>query len=260
MSTLLRYSLEIARPVMPILRRALGIRVRQHSRFRVEVEDGHGLEIGGPSGIFRDAGALPLYRYVGALDNCVFAEQTIWDNRGEGATFSFHPRKPNGINFIKDATDLSGIATGTYDFLLSSHALEHIANPIRALKEWMRVAKPGAAFIVVLPNYRRTFDHRRQPTSIAHMVADYASGVTEADTTHLPEVLALHDFKRNPDCKNQAEFRERATNNLAYRAIHHHVFDEHNSAGLLEAAGLSVSAVGTVRPNHIVLLAKRYEP
>ena len=27
----------------------------------------------------------------------------------------------------------------TYDVLLSSHTLEHIANPLRALSEWKRI-------------------------------------------------------------------------------------------------------------------------
>lgn len=233
----------------------IGLRVSFHQECRAKVENKCGLEIGGPSGIFRDAGALPLYRYVAALDNCVFAGQTIWDERPEGMTFSYHPRKPLGRNFIKDATDLSGIGNSTYDFILSSHALEHIANPIRALKEWIRVVKPGRALIIVLPNYRYTFDWRRPLTPISHMMHDYDAGITEADETHLQENLELRDFSRDPNCSGPAEFKRWALSNARYRALHHHVFDENNSRELLEASGLRVSAIETVRPNHIVLFA-----
>lgn len=240
---------------MPLIRLVTGIRVPHHSRFRVEVEEGHGLEIGGPSGIFRDAGALPLYRYVGLLDNCVFAAETIWAKGS--ATFSYHPQKPSGLNSIKDGTDLSGIPDETYDFILSSHALEHIANPIRALKEWIRVVKVGRALIIVLPNYRLTFDRRRAPTPIGHMLDDYVTQVTEADDTHLLENLQLRDYSRDPNCDGPEEFRRMASENLKYRALHHHVFNEQNSRELLETAGLQVLTVEAVRPNHIVLLARR---
>src|SRR5260221_9635771 len=137
-----------------IIRRATRRCVKSSSLFRAEVESKYGLEIGGPSGSFRDTGILPLYRYAAGLDNCVFAAETLWEGRrSEGQTFSYHPAKPNDFNFIREATDLRGIADHRYDFVLSSHNLEHIANPIRALKEWMRVVKAGGAIIAVLPDY-----------------------------------------------------------------------------------------------------------
>ena len=240
-----------------IIRRVTGMRVKSRTLFRAEVEDKYGLEIGGPSGSFRDTGILPLYRYAAGLDNCVFATETLWEGRrSEGQTFSYHPAKPNGCNFIREATELHGIANHKYDFILSSHNLEHIANPIRALKEWMRVVKAGGAIIAVLPDYRDTFDHRRQPTTVRHMLEDYNSETKENDLTHLQEILGLHDLSRDPNAGALDQFHQRSLRNFENRALHHHVFDECNSRVLFETVGLSVEIVELVKPHHIATLCR----
>ena len=43
----------------------------------------------------------------------------------------------------QDATDLPNFSNDEFDFIISSHTLEHLANPIKALKEWERVIKKG---------------------------------------------------------------------------------------------------------------------
>jgi SAM-dependent methyltransferase len=241
---------------LQIIRRVTGMCVKSQGLFRLEVESKVGLEIGGPSGAFRDSGVLPLYRYTAGLDNCVFAVETLWEGRQpEGQTFSYHPRKSNGFNFVRDATDLRGIADHAYDYLLSSHNLEHIANPVRALKEWMRVVKPGGAIIVILPDYRHTFDHRRQPTAVRHMMEDYESGTSESDLTHLQEILELHDRSRDREAGTLDHFHQRSLRNFENRTLHHHVFDEHNSRALFEMIRLSVETVELVKPWHIAILS-----
>lgn len=242
---------------MQVARRVLGRRVTSQKQFRALIESKYGLEIGGPSSVFRDDGALPLYRYLSGLDNCVYAPETIWEGkRAEGLTFSYHPWKPNGFNFIREATDLQGIADRKYDFVLSSHCLEHTSNPTKALKEWSRVVKPGGPVIVLLPDYRRTFDHRRSPTPIEHMLRDYEFGRDERDSTHLGEILELHDLSRDPLAGSVDQFRQRSLRNFENRCLHHHVFDEHNSRQLLEAAGLTVEILELAKPFHIAILAR----
>jgi SAM-dependent methyltransferase len=244
-------------PMVQIIRRVLHRRVSSVRRFQTEVENKSGLEIGGPSSIFGAAGELPIYRFIAALDNCVFSNETIWEGRrAEGRTFAYHPGKKNGFNFIREATDLRDIADRKYAFILSSHSLEHTSNPVKALKEWMRVVKRQGTFIVVLPDYRRTFDHRRRPTSVPHMMEDYEKGTDERDLTHLPEILELHDLSLDPAAGTKDNFHQRSLRNFENRCLHHHVFDERNSRQLLEAVGLTVAVQELIRPNHIVMLAR----
>jgi len=240
-----------------VARRVLGRYVATQKGFRAQVQNKIGLEIGGPSAAFRDTGELPLYRYLAGLDNCVFSFETIWEGRrAEGHTFSYHPQKASGFNFIREATDLHGIGNHQYDFVLSSHNLEHISNPVRALKEWIRVVKSGGVIIVLLPDYRRTFDHQRKPTSIDHMLKDYELGRDERDLTHLEEILELHDLSRDPAAGSKDQFRQRSLNNFENRCLHHHVFDERNSRQLLEAVGLTVAILELAKPHHIAILAR----
>lgn len=243
--------------MVQVARRALNMYVVSRRRFRATVENKHGLEIGGPSSIFSDRGELPLYRYVAGLDNCVFSVETIWEGRrDEGRTYSYHPRKPQGFNFVREATDLRGITDHSYDFVLSSHNLEHISNPVKALKQWIRVVKPSGAIIVILPYYRKTFDHRRQPTPLQHMVEDFRLEKDESDLSHLPEILELHDLSMDPAAGTAANFRERSLRNLENRCLHHHVFDEQNTRDLFAAVGLGIEILELAKPHHIAVLSR----
>jgi SAM-dependent methyltransferase len=221
--------------------------------FRQQVIGRKGLEIGGPSPLFRTF--LPIYECIASLDNCVFSNNTIWE--GEvSETFAYHPSRPHGRNYITDGSDLSQFPNAAYDFVLSCHNLEHIANPIKALKEWIRVTKPGGVIILVLPDRHRTFDHRRPPTPVGHMLDDYARNVTEDDATHLAEILAKHDLRKDPAAGTWENFRQRSMNNLQLRCLHHHVFDTSNIQQLLETLGLTVKVVEAALPFHIAALAQ----
>lgn len=149
---------------------------------------------------------------------------------------------------------LGQIRDSSYDFILSSHSLEHTANPVKALKEWIRVMRPGGALILILPNYKKIVDRRRTPTTVEHMFDDFAQDSDETDLTHLEEVLRYH---RGADEEENRLREELHWDNFKHRIMHHHVFDEHNSRTLLEKCGLAVPIVERVWPHHIVILAQR---
>lgn len=51
-----------------------------------------------------------------------------------------------------DAMNLPGIVGEGYDFIFSSHCLEHLKNPIAALKHWKENIKPGGLLFLYLPH------------------------------------------------------------------------------------------------------------
>jgi SAM-dependent methyltransferase len=51
-----------------------------------------------------------------------------------------------------DAQMMSGVADGTFDFVHSSHCLEHLHDPAEGLRNWLRVVKPGGHVIVTVPD------------------------------------------------------------------------------------------------------------
>ena len=216
-----------------------------------------GLEIGGPSAIFRRGNVLPLYSAVAALDCSNFAAETLW--RTGTATeqgFQFAANKPTGKQFIREATDLFGIGDGAYDFVLASHVLEHVANPFKALAEIARVTTRGGALILVLPHRQGTFDHKRPVTHLSHLIEDLEKGTAEDDATHLDEWLRLVDLERAPEAKPFEAFRQRSLRNLENRGMHHHVFDTALSIAMIDRAGLQIVSVDHAQPCHILILAK----
>jgi SAM-dependent methyltransferase len=244
--------------VRALARRIVTPRARAFRPAVAAVRTGAGLEIGGPSPIFARGGLLPLYPQAARLDNLNFASRTIWEGAiAGGDSFVYDRRRAPGTQHIGEGSDLSAIGDARYDFVLSSHMLEHTANPLKALVEWKRVLRLGGTLVLVLPHGSDTFDHRRPVTTLAHLRDDLARGTGEDDLTHVAEILALHDVVRDPGVGDETTFRARAACNHELRSLHHHVFDEELARAAVTEAGFAVASVERVRPYHIVLLATK---
>ncbi|MBJ2151021.1 class I SAM-dependent methyltransferase [Paracoccus sp. IB05] len=50
-----------------------------------------------------------------------------------------------------DAQFMAGVADDSFDFVFSSHCLEHLNDPLEGLQNWVRVTKPGGYVIFALP-------------------------------------------------------------------------------------------------------------
>jgi SAM-dependent methyltransferase len=241
-----------------VARRIRTPRARSFAACRELARGAIGLEIGGPSPIFAWGGLLPLYPVAGRIDNCNFARSTIWEGDiREGQPFDFHPGKTPGRQFIAEGADLYMVPSGDYSLVLSSHMLEHTANPLRALAEWHRVLEPGGALVLVVPHRDGTFDHRRPLTTMQHLEEDFARHTGEDDLTHLPEVLELHDVSRDPGVRDAEAFRDRARRNPEVRSLHQHVFDTRLVVQALHRSGFDVEAIEPLLPYHIVVLARK---
>lgn len=51
-----------------------------------------------------------------------------------------------------DAQFLSDVRDEQYDFVHSSHCLEHLLDPRQGLKNWFRVVKPGGYLVILVPD------------------------------------------------------------------------------------------------------------
>jgi SAM-dependent methyltransferase len=206
-------------------------------------------EPGGPSALFGRRGLVPVYPRLASLDILDYSEKTLWSGNADG---EIEPRQ----TLIGEARHLDGIADDSYDAMLASHVLEHLADPLGALAEWRRVVRPSGNILIVMPHRDGTFDHRRPVTSVEHMRADAESKTKEDDLTHLEEILELHDLDRDPGAPNRGIFEQRCRNNSTVRGMHHHVFDSRTVFELCEAAGLTVTALQPKMPFNIVCLCE----
>lgn len=85
---------------------------------------GKGIDIG--------AGPDPLSRYKQKFP--LVTDIDVWD-------------VPNG-----DAQFMNGVPDNTYDFIHSSHCLEHLNDPYQAYENWLRICKPDGHLIVTIPD------------------------------------------------------------------------------------------------------------
>ena len=51
-----------------------------------------------------------------------------------------------------DAQKLANVDDASFDFLFSSHCLEHLHDPAEALANWIRVVRPGGHLVVAVPD------------------------------------------------------------------------------------------------------------
>ncbi|MCH5717220.1 methyltransferase domain-containing protein [Niabella hibiscisoli] len=168
-----------------------------------------GIEIGGPSAFFRQKSYYPIYLYAGRIDGVNFNASTVWEGEIEaGETYRYLEGYPKGKQYISEASELNDIANNQYDFLLSCHSLEHIANPAKALKRWYEVLKPGGKLVVIVPNKEATFDINRPYTTFQHLVDDYHNQVGETDSTHFEEVINLHSIEKDPGIEGKEELKK----------------------------------------------------
>jgi SAM-dependent methyltransferase len=210
------------------------------------------LEIGGPSAIFTGDGDFPLYDVLKQLDIIDFSSETLWRPQQRGIA--------GGKVIIDEGTTLDTVGDGVYDVVLSSHMLEHTANPIKALKTWHRVCHADGRLVLVLPHRDATFDHLRPLTPVAHMVEDYERDMSEDDTTHFAEVLSCHDHERDPGMISAQDVQKRVESNLELRSLHQHVFAFPNALDLVRESGWFVNSVMTVPAFHIFIVASKSDP
>jgi SAM-dependent methyltransferase len=125
----------------------------------------------------------------------------------------------------------------SFEFVISEHVLEHIANPIKSLKEWIRVINSGGKLMICLPHKERTNDRYREITPLQHLIDDYNNDVPYNDPTH------FEDWKTNVVDRGlmPEHYKHMAKEELLGTAsIHHHVWTEKEIVELFEHLGLNI--------------------
>lgn len=135
-------------------------------------------------------------------------------------------------DIIGDGSTLETIASQSYDFLLSSHQLEHTESPLNCLENQLRVVKSGGILFYAIPNKDHTFDQPRKVTSFYHLSDDYQADKESKEwkerlVEHVDEYLFSVD--KITDNQKRAELaRLRVSQGLD---VHYHCWD---SDGIFE--------------------------
>jgi ubiquinone/menaquinone biosynthesis C-methylase UbiE len=119
-----------------------------------------GLEIGGGSG--------PCDYELDVI-NVNHPECSVWD--AEQLKYSPVVRK---VDIVADATEIP-VPDTSYDFVFSSHVLEHLPNPIKAIKEQYRISKKYVCMVVP---QRDAVDGHREITTLEETIDRYNNNNT----------------------------------------------------------------------------------
>jgi SAM-dependent methyltransferase len=136
-------------------------------------------------------------------------------------------------------------ADSSLDYVATSHVLEHVANPLAALREWYRALRHGGVVYLVVPDRRKTFDHPRALTSVEHMRDDFLRGTTQVDGTHIDDfAFGVEWALFSPHCPPAEAPAAREALAAGYRHaiahgqeinIHFHTFEPTTGVALIEA-------------------------
>lgn len=177
-----------------------------------------GVEIGGPS---FGTGNI-IYTNSSSMDNIIFSNNTIWSSHTSDVYVV--GSKQDGKVILNDAVNIIDVKNNEYDFVFASHSLEHIANPLKAIYEWLRITKNGGHIILILPEKTCCFDHNRNISLFSTLLLQYERNIGENDLSTLPEILKYHDLNMDPAAGNFEQFTKRSLDNFNNRCLHHYVY------------------------------------
>jgi len=109
----------------------------------------------------------------------------------------FSCTKSYRVDYVADAHALPKIEDSSLDYVCASHVLEHLADPIKAIIEWFRILKPGGVVWLRIPDKRKTFDRKRERTTLAHLIDDFSRRVPTDDPTHVDDCNKNSDPPRS---------------------------------------------------------------
>lgn len=131
------------------------------------------------------------------------------------------------VDIVDDGERLTKVADASQDFVASNHFLEHCEDPIGALRNMLRVLRPGGVVYLSVPDRRLIFDRDRPATTVAHVVRDHEQGPEVSRRQHYEEVvrvamkvqgeaavatkvaeLQAQDFRIHFHCWSQTDFLE----------------------------------------------------
>lgn len=134
----------------------------------------------------------------------------------------------------------NGIKDNCYDFIYSSHVLEHHPNFLAALKEQIRIIKVGGAVYIKLPNKFHTYDRYRDTTPASRIIERYENN--EHDYCIDDALDILNNTYEHPNYTNRT--LEEAKRLIKENDGTHHFFtyDTTNLLTLMEYAQYNFNA------------------
>lgn len=158
------------------------------------------------------------------------------------------------VDVVDDATELAKFGDASLDFVIANHVLEHLEDPVRALRHWVRVLRSGGVLFISLPDPRHSFDSGRQRTTVEHVLRDYDEGPLVSHREHLTEYARVVDGVAD----ERVDARVEELDSGAW-SVHFHVWELETFLEMLLALRLPlrIETAQAVAPEFTVVLRKQ---
>ena len=128
------------------------------------------------------------------------------------------------VDVVADGADLP-FEDESYDYVISSHVIEHFFDPIAAIKEWFRIIKPGGYIYIIAPRQFALPSETRECTLYTELVDRHSGKMKKKDVNmrkpinehghwsvwNLKEFMDLCDYMKWVVVKNE-EFDDKVGN------------------------------------------------
>lgn len=221
--------------------------VRRHAASRYL--RGRGIEIGALHCPLRLPAAARA-RYVDCMDETALRER--------------HPELRDcalvHVDAVDDGERLATFHDASQDFVIANHFLEHCENPILALENMVRVARPDAIVFLTVPDKRFTVDKDRPTTPYSHLEADYRNGPEASREAHFLDWVRHGEHISDPEA---AQARVRELMGMQW-SLHYHVWTQREMVELLGAQqnrlGFDIELLTRAGIEVLIVLRKRAMP
>lgn len=138
-------------------------------------------------------------------------------------------------NVVADGAALP-LRSGSHDYVLSAHCLEHQHDTLAALREWVRILRPGGHLVLILPHVDRTFDRGRPVADLEHHQAEEGLPLDPASPPHWDDferwsLSVDHEWMSDPAARDGAGWDRRW---LVERGlVHYHAWTQAEMAGIV---------------------------
>ena len=144
---------------------------------------GDGLEIG----VFEHPAKLPSSCTVKYFDR-------FQPNEAKEIFPEISHKKLPKVDIIGDLDEkgIAQIPNESFEFVIMNHVLEHLFDPIQAIKESLRILKPGGSLVMSVPDKRFTFDFERKLTKWELLLKRYQKELKKPKLENYEEIYNVH--------------------------------------------------------------------
>lgn len=167
----------------------------------------------------------------------VFSTDELKDRASKDPLLSeFEARRIEEVDFVKSASEIGTLSDidENFDYILSSHNLEHVPNPILFLQGCSKILKPEGHLTLALPDFRCCWDRFRPLTCVADWLEAFFEKRTKPSAKQIFMQNSMHCrwynekevFPTMPLNTPVSELKSLGTLEAAYRNFASYFYEE----------------------------------